>query len=338
MNKTAIKLQKIKIGYCGWHFGFFISIIFFLGFVQPSIGYSKILNQLEANEYQYERIRVFFDTQGKNAAIPTDRDLNGIPDQVEDIVLQIWSAYLFFCKLHQYPDFFQSPRYPNLDEIEVVILHKQYMKGLNGQAFDELMDSRSQAANQNRKAIRINIANTVDPSRNLTPAHELFHLIQNGASYFKNPWYTEGLARWSEEAFADASLADLSVFTDKKEWLKRIDKKKLFSQSYQSANSFWNNIAKFDKQIYAGNKKVLNTLRSLRYKQGSPVLKKETLLGISMMRLILFELSKLDEVAFREQGLTRWSETNQRSVNNNPYIFQAVVNVLDSFEDKQREK
>ncbi len=47
------------------------------------------------------------------------------------------------------------------------------------------------------------------PPRNLSPAHELFHQFQNGYSQFKNAWYYEGMARWSEDLFrSGAGAAD----------------------------------------------------------------------------------------------------------------------------------
>ena len=45
-------------------------------------------------------------------------------------------------------------------------------------------------------------------TRNLTPAHELFHAFQNGYTLFKNAWYTEGTARWAENAFREEPPAN----------------------------------------------------------------------------------------------------------------------------------
>ena len=45
-------------------------------------------------------------------------------------------------------------------------------------------------------------------------------------------------------------------------------------------------------------------------------------------RDVLLELGKLDDVAFKELGYADWSEDNQRSSKNNPYIYQAIMDVL----------
>ncbi|MFT5718635.1 MAG: hypothetical protein ACI9T7_002842 [Oleiphilaceae bacterium] len=72
--------------------------------------------------------------------------------------------------------------------------------------------------------------------------HELFHLYQNGYTFFKNRWYTEGTARWSELV--------MSGHIGRGEELPKttIQKEELFNKSY-GANKFWNElIAKVDQK------------------------------------------------------------------------------------------
>ena len=52
------------------------------------------------------------------------------------------------------------------------------------------------------------------------------------------------------------------------------------------------------------------------------------LVGADIMRDILLELDKLDDIAFQELGYDSWSEENQRSDKNNPYVYQGVMDVL----------
>jgi len=46
-------------------------------------------------------------------------------------------------------------------------------------------------------------------AKNLSPAHELFHLIQYGATYFKNGWFLERQTRSSEHALGQGGLGDV---------------------------------------------------------------------------------------------------------------------------------
>lgn len=290
---------------------------------------TKILFQTESNEFTLGHIRIFYDKTGKNAVLLADSDKNGIPDQVEDIATQIWVTYQYFCKALKFPDPFKSPRYKNLTYIEVSLLNRDRLKGSNGLAFDELMDSRGRNDKPDEKAIRINLSRDIDPTRNLTPSHEMFHLIQNGATYFKNRWYTEGMARWSEMGLGDKVIDNGKLSFNSFLQNEEFNKKRLFKQSYSAAQSFWYLIATLDKENYLiVDKKIIKKLRQFRYKQGSLVMRTGKIKGASIMRSILIELNLQQDKAFRELKYDKWSEKNQRSANNSEYIFQAVKKVV----------
>ncbi len=46
------------------------------------------------------------------------------------------------------------------------------------------------------------------------------------------------------------------------------------------------------------------------------------------MRDVLLELDKFDDIAFKELGYESWSEDNQRSEKNSPYVYQGIMDVL----------
>ena len=50
-------------------------------------------------------------------------------------------------------------------------------------------------------------------------------------------------------------------------------------------------------------------------------------MGTEFMRDVLVELGKADDVAFNELGYKKWSEDNQKSIGNSPYIYQTVMEV-----------
>lgn len=285
----------------------------------------NVVFQTESNEFTLDRIRVFYDRAGQHAVLSADSDKNGIPDQVEDIATQIWATYQYFCKALNFPDPFNSSRYKNLSFIEVSLLNRKLLKGSNGLAFDELMDSRGRDDKLGDKAIRINLSSDIEPTTNLTPSHEMFHLIQNGATYFKNSWFTEGMARWSETGLSNAVRANQDHTFDAFLQDEEANKKRLFKQSYAAAQSFWYQIAALDKgNNLVAEKEVIEQLRLLRYKQGLPVLHSGQIEGTGIMRSILNELNIQSDIAFRKLNYQKWSEQNQRSEKNNEYIFQAV--------------
>ncbi len=65
----------------------------------------------------------------------------------------------------------------------------------------------------------------------------------------------------------------------------------------------------------------------MKYSDGSNVLKDTHLKGALFMRDVLLELGKVDDLAYKELSYSKWSEANQKSIANSPYIYQAILNV-----------
>ncbi|NLF69530.1 MAG: hypothetical protein GX575_10810 [Candidatus Anammoximicrobium sp.] len=88
----------------------------------------------------------------------------------------------------------------------------------------------------------------------------------------------------------------------------------------------WNPIAqRTDPKGLLPQTPVLKELAALRYSDGLPVLQDRNLAGAAIMREILAELGQMDDVAFQELGYGKWTEHNQRSTNNDSYIYQGVM-------------
>jgi hypothetical protein len=50
--------------------------------------------------------------------------------------------------------------------------------------------------------------------------------------------------------------------------------------------------------------------------------------GAEVMREILIELGKQDDIALKELEFESWTEENQTSDRTNPYIYQAIMDAL----------
>jgi len=155
----------------------------------------------------------------------------------------------------------------------------------------------------------------------------MFHLVQYGISYFKNAWYSEGMARWSEPTLGLGGVGETRY---QGPWpLPEAEVNKLFEMSYQAAVNFWNPLAVMDdRQGTIPESRVSPELKQLTYSDGTKVLKDLKLNGYGFMREVLLELAKADQVAYRELGYDRWSEANQNSKKNSPYIYAAVIEVV----------
>ncbi len=274
-------------------------------------------------EYRLGRIRIFYATDGLHAVDPTDVDHSGRPDQVEDIAKQTWAAYALFVETLGFPDPFTSERFSSAAFLDVHLLDKSVLKS-NGVAYDELQRFRRPSDPEGTQVLCFNVATSIKAPANLTPAHEFFHIIQYGATYFKNAWYSEGTARWSERALGAGALGQVRYtgpWPPSETHLSQV-----FQSSYAAALDFWNPLAAIDDpQGDLPADRIRPELKRLTYSTGAPVLQDGRLQGWAFIRDLLVELGKVDDVAYRELGYTRWSEANQNAKENNPYIYQAVL-------------
>ena len=272
-------------------------------------------------------VRVFYAIEGEKAVDLTDADSNGVPDRIEDVGKQVWAAHHLFCDVLDFPDPFKSDRYKGVTCVEAYV--RPFEKG-NGLAFESAQRARRIPQGMpNDRAIVMRIGAHVVPSKNITPAHEFFHLIQYSTTYFKNSWYLEGMARWGEHSLAKEGIGPIK-YDPRGPWPQsRQNLPKLFEMSYDAEVVLWNPIAAAtDRRGSLSRTAVGSELTKLRYSDGKPVLQDLDFKGAPVMREILLELGKMDDVAFKELGYDKWSEENQRSSRNAPYMYQAVMDVL----------
>ncbi len=272
-------------------------------------------------------VRIFYIKEGKDAVALADVDRSGVPDKVEDIAKQVWAAHHLFCEVLKFPDPFKSPRYKGVNCIQVSL---RDLGGGNGLAYTAPQRARQiPEGKPTDRAIVMAINSKLNPMKNITPAHETFHLVQYGATYFKNSWFLEGMARWSEHALARGGIGQIK-YSQRGPWpQKRIHLQQLVKMKYDAEYVLWNPIAaRTDRDGLLSDKLLGKKLTSLRYSDGSPVLRDRTLRGAKVMREIVIELGKLDDVAFEELKYEKWSEQNQRADENNPYIYKAAMDAF----------
>lgn len=253
----------------------------------------------------YDEFRIFYSLSGVDE-LPKSRraDLNHnkVPDFIESIGKRLTDSNRFF----KYDVGLKSPLKSNryigrAHYIDVNVLDfSNNPKGpKNGVAYDGTPKfNRSLVGQSSVNVLAIDIFGGVNLNTN-TVEHELFHLYQNGYTYFKNRWYTEGTARWSELVIKGriGKGSNLPKTINEKE--------KLFKKSYK-ANFFWNEL------FLITDKKNL---------------------GKRFIKYLLEELDNADDIAARARGINNknWKESEQRSNKNNFYIWQAIADVSKKF-------
>jgi hypothetical protein len=268
--------------------------------------------------HQVDRLRIFYALEGRHAVDPTDANGNGTPDQVEDIATQTLAARDLWIGVLGYPDPFASERYREAAYLDVHLRHRETL-GANGSAYDELQSYRKPGDPAGTRSLGFSVATSVKAAENLTPAHEYFHLIQNGATYFKNRWFTEGTARWSE---AGLGAGVMSRGLKAASW-PPARPLKLDELAYETAGQFWEPLL---LQVDAKRRlpELPTSLKERRYVNGQPVLHDPDLAGWAFVRDLLAELGRADDRAFQARALTRWSEDEQKSPANTPFLEDAV--------------
>ncbi len=276
--------------------------------------------------HQEGKIRVFYQLEGQHAVDLADENKNGVPDQVEDVLTQIVAARMIFVDVLGFPDPLLTERFRTASYIDVSFRHKDVLKS-NGVAYDELQRYNKPGDPKGTLSISFTVATSVKAATNLTPGHEFFHLIQNSTTYFKNGWFSEGTARWSERALGLGGLGPVKILSA---WpLTEDQATAVFAMTYDASDHFWNPLAaKADVKGVIPESPALARVQALRYSDGTPVLKDLKLTGWKFVREVLQALDHADDIAFRELGYERWSEENQRSPKNNAYIMRCVQEVL----------
>ncbi len=274
--------------------------------------------------------RIFYAVEGKSAVPLADSDSSGVPDHVEDVARQVSAARELFCSVLKFPDPFQSKRYEGVNCIEISLRERLEIGGGNGVAFESAQRAKKiDEGKPGDRTLVIAIGKHVDATKNITPAHEFFHLIQYSTTYFKNRWYLEGQTRWAEHALHTGGVGDVK-YSPRGPWpQKAMHLPLLFEMTYDAEFVLWNPIAlRTDRRGELSEKEVPIALQRMQYSDGTPVVRDLALNGAAVMRDILLELGKQDDVAFKELGYKDWSEDNQRSPKNNPFIYQAIMDAL----------
>lgn len=273
-----------------------------------------------------EEFRVYYAVAGPDAlpaADQFDHDGDGVPDKIQNIALQLLTARRCYVEVLGLRHPFESPRYH--ERVRFIDVHVLALGNQHGSAGDAIVNyHRPTDPSDGIEVVTIDLSTKLPP-RNLTPAHELFHVFQNGYTLFKNPWYYEGVARWSEdllrEGAGEAGTLPATA-TELTGW---------FKLSYD-ASRLWQALARATDPT--GKVRVPPDLSTGRYPGWSkPVMEDDHFHGALLIKALLEELDRADDVVSREHNFDPldWSEARQRSPENDRPIWKAVINVCQRF-------
>lgn len=256
---------------------------------------------------------IYYSLQGKDALrYPQDSTGDGVPDVIKDIGRQLQAAQYLYTSLLGLRSPLRQKIYAQARQINLYLL--ALPKG-HGLAFDRVAAETMSDGTALPCGLKIVLNAGLQPARNVTPAHELFHLYQYGYAVFKQKWYLEGMARWMENAFRSAEKRIAPSAGE-------VTCESSVSLGY-SAAAFW---ASYAQQAFAPTPLPENAL-TYRYSDGSPVFKTRTLPGGAMLAPFFQQLALSSRSISRDMKLsnTRWSEQQQRDGRFNSVICQALA-------------
>jgi hypothetical protein len=269
-----------------------------------------------------EEFRIFYTLAGPDALSAenqVDSDADGMPDKIQNIARQLVTARQAYIKVLGLRPPLESPRYH--DRVKFIEVNVWELPGKNGSAGDGIVNyHRPTDPPEGVEVLTIDLA-AKPPSGNLSPAHELFHQFQNGYSQFKNAWYYEGMARWSEDLFRAGAGRRGSLPANEEE------RDALFKQSYD-ASRFW--VALAQQTDLAGKVTIPPELSAVRYVgSGKPVIEDDLFFGAPWIKPLLEEFEHEDHLVSQEEKLDPldWPEARQHSPQSNPRIWKAVLAV-----------
>jgi len=273
-----------------------------------------------------DEFRIYYTFKGQDMLPESDRvdtDGDGTPDRIQNIARQLVAARRMYGEVMGLRHPLEGARYKG--RVQSIDVHVWGL-ATNGSAGDAVVNyHRPTDPPSGVNVVTIDLSRDL-PTRNLTPAHELFHVFQNGYTLFKTSWYTEGTARWSEWAFREGD-GPTGPLPDTHEELARVFKLKY------DASRFW---AAIGRQIDpVGRLTIPDDLRQLCYLgDDRPIVEDDVFYGAAFLRRFLDELDRIDDIASQCRGLdpAGWRDAEQKSAANNPYIWAGVVNVCREFE------
>jgi len=269
-----------------------------------------------------DKFRVFYTLQGRHQ-LPSskreDSNLDGTPDYIEELATRLIISDYIFKDIFKFRHPLDSPRYK--DKAKFIDVHILTSKN-KGSAGDAIIYFNYQYfPGLSESVITMRLSNTLNIN-NMTPTHELFHLYQNGYTMFKNRWYTEGMARWSEHLFKKG--------VGKRKPLPRdlFELETVLNKTYGSS-TFWHQLAYlFDEN--KGSFELPVTADKQVKKLFLSIVKDNSIYGYSFIRRFLEELDFMDDFASYDYEVEnyKWKEKLQKSPLNNRYILCGLKNTL----------
>ena len=277
------------------------------------------------NVYILGDFRVFYTFNGEHALSlenKVDLNENSIPDYVENIAQRLYLTKEVFINLLGFQDPLKSKRYKDVKYIDVHIMSSE-----KSSAGDEIITFKYKIFNTKDKVISMQVRNNLT-KKTLTPSHEYFHILQNSYTMFKNRWYSESTARWSESIFKKGAAKQDNLPNSQKQI------KELFDKTY-SAEGICGKL----RYLCNTNNGVFKNKKDLKTDIPSypNLIEDSTVYGYKFIKVFLENLELMSDYVSKIRDFDEfdWDEKEQKSNENNIFILKALLKTIN--EECQKE-
>lgn len=259
--------------------------------------------------------RIHYTLTGENAFpldVPSQQRAQQAAEQLSRLVSQIDQASHFYREQLGLTAPLSSARYRDMRSIDVHIIK---LKGKMGSTGDAAIVYHYKYFAGVSPALTITLSNQWRPP-NLTPNHEVFHAYQYAYTFFKNPWYLEGMARSMESAFKKVDVLHTQALPRDHGQLEQV-----LTRSY-GADLFWNRLMYFCDSVCSGGNTPAKAWNGVS----------GHFCGGELVRSTLEQFQAVEKEAARIRGIDpdNWPENEQRSDKNNPFLLRGLRRAIES--------
>lgn len=271
------------------------------------------------NVYILGDFRVFYTFNGEHALSlenKVDLNENSIPDYVENIAQRLYVTKEVFINLLGFQDPLKSKRYKDVKYIDVHIMSSE-----KSSAGDEIVTFKYKILNTKDKVISMQVRNNLTKST-LTPSHEYFHILQNSYTMFKNRWYSESTARWSESIFKKGVAKQDNLPNSQKQI------KELFDKTYDAEGIFGKltYLCDTNNGVFKNKKDLKTNIPSY-----PNLIEDSTVYGYKFIKVFLENLELMSNYVSKLHEFDEfdWDEKEQKSNDNNIFILKALLKTIN---------
>jgi hypothetical protein len=261
--------------------------------------------------------RIHYTLTGENAFpfdVPPSQRAQQAAVRLNSLVAQIDQANRYYSEQLGLTPPLASARYRDVRSIDVHIIKLEGKKGSTG---DAAIVYRYQHFDGSSAALTIALSNQWRPP-NLTPNHEVFHAYQYAYTFFKNPWYLEGMARSMETAFRGGEVQAEALPRDYGQL------EQVLTRSYD-ADLFWNRL------MYLCDSACSGSTPATAWNDGAYT-PHSGFCGGRLVRSTLEQYKMIDKEAAQTRRIdpTDWPENEQRSPKNNPFLLRGLRRAIEN--------